>query len=336
MLEPEFTVRAANARAVTCACVLLLSEDEQYLATGDSAGDLSLWNLRRRRLHRAAWSGHPPGPVVQVVQVYGAASGQACLLMSSGRDGFLRLWRGLLDVASGGDGDAAPICQVAWPSSQLTFCRFAAWSMADVWRFAYVSVNESAVEVRALDYGKDLEAEAVMVLPLSQDRSKPQGMVMTLTGLDTRLLLGYESGRVELWLLGGDAPVCAAHLKMFADSVMCLDYHGGVNRGVAGSVEQELVFFELTEQQELRERCKVTAPNPGFASASWRPDGRIVAVGGWDGRLRLFARSGRALAVLQLHQSTLSALAFSPRDGHLFSGGRDGLLAAWTAYMDVV
>jgi hypothetical protein len=40
-------------------------------------------------------------------------------------------------------------------------------------------------------------------------------------------------------------------------------------------------------------------------------DGTVIAVGGWDGRVRLFsARSGKALGVLGYHRDSVQCLAF--------------------------
>ena len=102
---------------------------------------------------------------------------------------------------------------------------------------------------------------------------------MTLNGFHERLLIGYESGHVELWCVETSTARCLASLKMFPDSLMCLDYHSGVNRGLAGSVSQELVFFDVAEDAAtpLHQRRQVSAPNAGFAVAQWRKDGRIVA-----------------------------------------------------------
>jgi hypothetical protein len=49
----------------------------------------------------------------------------------------------------------------------------------------------------------------------------------------------------------------------------------------------------------------------GNASLALSPDQRVLAVGGWDGKIRLFsAASGKSLGTLDYHRGTVHALAF--------------------------
>lgn len=50
----------------------------------------------------------------------------------------------------------------------------------------------------------------------------------------------------------------------------------------------------------------------GHASLALSPDGNVLAVGGWDGRVRLFsAATGKPLGDLAYHRETVQALCFA-------------------------
>lgn len=94
----------------------------------------------------------------------------------------------------------------------------------------------------------------------------------------------------------------------------------------------------------------------GNSSISVSHDGKVVAVGGWDGRIRLFsAATFKPLGSLKFHRESVQALAFAradaklltqddtielgaesdsededvPRDQWLASGGKDRRIALW-------
>lgn len=72
----------------------------------------------------------------------------------------------------------------------------------------------------------------------------------------------------------------------------------------------------------------VSAGKPGVSICRFRPrDGRLLAVGGWDRRVRLFDRThGNPMAILRGHENSVSAFDWShdsDTSGFLASSGRD-------------
>jgi WD40 repeat protein len=77
---------------------------------------------------------------------------------------------------------------------------------------------------------------------------------------------------------------------------------------------------------------------PGVSICRFRPtDGRLVAVGGWDYRVRVFERSqGKLMAILRGHVGSVQALDWAPdasNSGLLASsGGDDNQIYIWSCY----
>jgi hypothetical protein len=76
---------------------------------------------------------------------------------------------------------------------------------------------------------------------------------------------------------------------------------------VAGSAEDQLVAFKLDHAAgRLAVRWEIELQRKGIGDAVVRPDRRLLATAGWDGRVRLYKyRSGRALAILKVGAAQL-------------------------------
>ena len=67
-------------------------------------------------------------------------------------------------------------------------------------------------------------------------------------------------------------------------------------------------------------------------TVAWSPDSRLIANGGYDGKVRLWdVVSGECRAVFEGHNGLINTIAWSP-DGHsIASGGNDGKVRLWDA-----
>lgn len=159
-------------------------------------------------------------------------------------------------------------------------------------------------------------------------------MVMSLRNFTQNnrqlLLVGYEDGRVVLWDLLSQSELSS--LSISEESVMCVDYSSRINRGVAASVGSDIHLFSLSGDLQLLNMKIVEVTNPGFQSAVIRDDAKLVATGGWDGRVRLFsAKTLKPLAVLCGHTEGVQCTAFS-RDHTLATGSKDKTISLWSIY----
>jgi hypothetical protein len=82
-------------------------------------------------------------------------------------------------------------------------------------------------------------------------------------------------------------------------------------------------------------RKRVDIPEAGVGDMSVRQDGRIVAAGGWDARVRIFhMRTGKRLSVLKQHRASITAVAYDTA-GVLACASRDRTISIWDLYRDV-
>mmetsp|Transcript_54986 Transcript_54986/g.97077 ORF Transcript_54986/g.97077 Transcript_54986/m.97077 type:complete len:106 (-) Transcript_54986:184-501(-) len=71
----------------------------------------------------------------------------------------------------------------------------------------------------------------------------------------------------------------------------------------------------------------------GVSSLSLRPDGKLLAAGGWDKRVRVWqTRKWKPLAVLRQHNGTVNAVDFSSCSRWLASASNDHTIALWSLY----
>ena len=71
----------------------------------------------------------------------------------------------------------------------------------------------------------------------------------------------------------------------------------------------------------------------GISSLALRADGKLLAAGGWDKRVRVWqARKWKPLAVLNQHTSTVNAVDFSMCSRWLASASNDRTVALWSIF----
>lgn len=78
----------------------------------------------------------------------------------------------------------------------------------------------------------------------------------------------------------------------------------GPTGGACGSAEESVVVFKLdhlARPPKIGIRHEIELRKQGIGDAVVWPDGKLLATGGWDGRVRIYKyRSGRALAILKV------------------------------------
>jgi len=169
-----------------------------------------------------------------------------------------------------------------------------------------------------------------------KDDSVTLGEIMALKVIhihsEPHLLATYESGDAYLWDFRKQHAV--SHLKC-VNCLTAIDFSEITMSGVCGGVSNNLVFFKIDNTCSLVRTLGKDILNPGISSIKIRPDNRLVALGCWDGRLRLFSwKSYCPLAVLTEHSAEVNDITFST--GHavnfMAAGGKDRKISLWNIY----
>ena len=71
--------------------------------------------------------------------------------------------------------------------------------------------------------------------------------------------------------------------------------------GISGAADKAAICFRMNlEARTIAVRQALELREEGISDAALRPDGRVFAVGGWDGRVRLYSyRKAAPLAILK-------------------------------------
>ncbi|KAJ9511311.1 hypothetical protein QJQ45_029755, partial [Haematococcus lacustris] len=176
--------------------------------------------------------------------------------------------------------------------------------------------------------------------------SRPPGPLCCLAA--PLLLAGYESGSLAVWDLRRAAaptpsPLLALAPRLHPEPLLALalspwssadSSRAAANRGRGGgdrpgaspgppSSSRLGQAGPGSEGAQLTVRQQWVLPSPGVADLAFRPDGKLLALAGWDGKVRLY--SGHAphtpLAVLRHHTREATCVAWSPHGGPAQPGG---------------
>lgn len=115
------------------------------------------------------------------------------------------------------------------------------------------------------------------------------------------LAAGYEDGSVVVWdAAAPNAPW--AQRQLCREPVTALAVDSACTGGAAGSAEYQLIVFKLDHAAgRISVRHSIELQKKGVGDVAVRPDRRLLAAAGWDGRVRLYKyRSGRQLALLKV------------------------------------
>jgi WD40 repeat protein len=168
------------------------------------------------------------------------------------------------------------------------------------------------------------------------------------------VLIGFESGRLRAIRLHSKTEQSGLDLDdkctttimslgEYITSIEC-DRHADVWRIFCANSTQNLDRFVLstaTDRWQLEQQQSIVVTNDGLSSLSIRSDGRLLASGGWDCRVRLFAaQSGRKLAVLLYHTETVQMVRFvrccvasALSEQHLLLvASKDALVSVWNLF----
>ncbi|KAI9199328.1 WD40-repeat-containing domain protein [Polychytrium aggregatum] len=388
--DPIYVFRSHEAQ-VQAIC---FSKDPTIMCSGDSDGVVIVWNLKiRRPLFR--WTPHPekgvlglalveiPNEPVQLI-THGR---DMCLHIwdmswllpqlihdddenDDGSTGSVNAGNDKSDHVGGGDGPALLDKHIATiPVNPYTFCSFSLLCIppsptggsAGDGQEGFIGVPEKIIAYPNLHEETKVDVLDLRTKqPLHESFHLPDsktGTVMVIklfvdTASTPLLMTGYESGSVAVCKVKSGELLWK--LDLHQDSVLSLDIFDGGSTAVSTGADGRLVKFSLDSKQSPP--SVLDLDSNGIATVAVRPDGRIVATGGWDSRIRLFTlKKLKPLAVLSHHRESIRIVAFQDlRCGSateaevaengaadplvrflLYVGGKDGHISLWDIYGSV-
>ena len=309
------------------------------LASGGSDGELRLWSLHTQRATSVV-EAHPGYPLLAIHALNGG------VLMTQGRDGFVRTW----DLAAG---RREPLMECS--ATTFSFCQAVPVPARD---------GEPAVESAdgpPLIAMPSADAQSVVFwdsrqagvartfLPTVTRERAGMCMCLRFIGPDA-FLSGWEDGTLQLFDVRATSRPCVR--QVHSEPLLCIDVCPKGKAAVTGSADCKVCVIPLlaptpcedgVEQAGAGANIALGEPTAreipvtnessgsgGIAAVRVRADGRVVATGGWDRRVRVWQwRRMKPLAILRHHKSTVNALDFSPCGRWLASGSSDGTIALW-------
>ncbi|KAI0710149.1 WD-40 repeat-containing protein [Earliella scabrosa] len=184
-----------------------------------------------------------------------------------------------------------------------------------------------------------------------------------------RLLCAYENGSVTMREYTREEKEASVEgigwdvlwtVRLHVESVMAMAMSRDGSFALTVSADHLIGRYNLSEAERpesLSTACTVhRTKHPGNASVAIRDDGRVCAIGGWDGRIRLFStKSFKPLGTLSYHKKNCQSVAFARYDTQggscahaadddddmteaekvertrwLVSGGQDGRVGIWS------
>lgn len=151
------------------------------------------------------------------------------------------------------------------------------------------------------------------------------------------ILVAFETCDLSLFNLKEQKKLGSIKLD---ECPMALDFDAVRMKGVCGCPTEKLLVFIVNKNFEIIVKHNIILKNPGVASVSIRPDGKLMAVGCWDGKLRLYSmKSLFILAALDIHSSTVQDVAFNKTLSehgklkfYLAAGAKDRKISLWDLY----
>ena len=361
MPPPDIILRGHASSVTAVTFIAAVSGYSRFLLTGDEQGFLKLWDIESEE---SILSISPPldplgrSPVISLVQkqhsrdVYVHHKAGLIRIVSLAHNRFaseLRAWRISSDFRPSVEQNENIIklsnsfCPMVVSHSNRILCASddpdtiallhdtrTALQVDAVFRFAKAKPQKPLGMLMSIETVKN----SIDYLPATAFSSFA---IPEISNSEFSFLAGFEDGSVTKWDMRN---ICAplARLEVAKEPVLNLSTCPFGNVVIAGGGFRELFALGDTASSTLCKLETAVLRSVGVAKTCWRPDGRIIASAGWDGRVRIW--NGRRkpgsllkpLASLRWHSGSVQALSFSPDSAWLASGGSDRTVALWNIF----
>ncbi|KAF9474246.1 WD-40 repeat-containing protein [Pholiota conissans] len=318
---------------------LAWSTDNERIYTADGKGKVVVTSTRSLRA-LASWAAHTDS-------VLGVEEWEKHIV-THGRDNKVHVWQRIKELPSEAriGGSAAlpslptPVLCYSMDVNALNFCRFSLLclsqtseplalialpnlvdsSTADIWMLPSKERVHAAIgqEIKkpllSENTGGRNTSGIITSLHLYQHNPAPDGL---------RLLTAYENGSVVLRAynrmdkpvsIEGEGWVILWTSKLHVESIMAMQVSRTNDFALTVSADHIIGRYDLTDSKPADDQHGILfrTKHAGNGSVALRDDGRICAVGGWDGKIRLYStKSLKPLGTLKYHKSACQCVEFA-------------------------
>ncbi|KAG2130863.1 WD40-repeat-containing domain protein [Suillus clintonianus] len=319
---------------------LFISTDNERLYSGDGAGQVIVTSTRSLR-PLASWKAHADS--LLGVEEWGSQ------IITHGRDNKIHVWARPEESASIRPGPATlsdlstPTICYSLDVNALNYCRFSLLreskqegllavpnlvesALADIWSLPSRQRLHAAI-------GDPLDTSATA---FSDGRSgSKSGIIMSIhlfyapasapssstSAKELRLLCSYENGGVVLrkrttpenkQTVEGRGWEVLWKSKLHVESVMAMAVSLDCSFALTVSADHLVGRYDLLKiQPGVSDGIAFKIKHPGNGAIAIRGDGRVCAIGGWDGKVRLYStKTFKLLGTLAHHKQGCQAVIF--------------------------
>ncbi|KAJ7632862.1 WD-40 repeat-containing protein [Roridomyces roridus] len=319
---------------------LFFSDDNERLYSGDASGLIVVTSTRTLR-PIVAWAAHTDG--IFGVEEWGSK------IITHSRDHKLHVWNRVEDPPRVGgsasmSGLPPPTLCYSLDVNALNYCRFSLLpqsdsesalialpnlvesSEADVWELPsqkriHASVGTQRTQHIFSNEGRQgMRTGLIMAMHLFHALPPSEGSSARAAG-ELRLICAYEDGSVALRRFVGSSTQLETSIegrgweviwnsKLHVEAIMAMRVSRDNQLALTVSADHLVGRYSLDAQDETGVIHRTT--HPGNGCIAIRDDGRVCAIGGWDGRIRLYStKTLRPLGTLRYHKIGCQALEFA-------------------------
>ncbi|KAI9513313.1 WD40 repeat-like protein [Russula earlei] len=346
---PPLHIIRAHSSAISA---LFISDDNERLYSGDTSGSVAITSTRSLRplaswaahadglLGVQEWGGRGVGGGGKQVITHGRDNKLHVWRLPSPS----RTPSTVRGSVSAAPDMGPPELGYSLDVNALNFCRFsllplapprgpadprallAVPNLADIWALPSKERIHAAVGRNAPDAPMSLGSDG-------RGAKNATGIIMSMhllstpvgaTIMDERalsLITSYEDGSVKLWRyrnvekersIEGVGWECLWSFKLHVESVMATAVSPDHSIVMSVSADHLVGRYDLKVDPTANAGTAYRTKHPGNGAVAFHDDGRVCAIGGWDGRVRLFSTTSlKPLGTLIYHKAAVQALAFA-------------------------